>query len=247
VSVRPADRLALSALVRVVPMDVIEDVVRHCAQAAERVRALPPWVTAYHVLAGATSPAATYDEVTELLWSTLSAATGRELARRAPSAGAVTRARARLGCAPLVLLLERLVRAVCQDGEAESVYLQQVSVAPSSHLWWLCAVDGGGLRGCDLRGEDIGAAVDLVERSQARRIVVCPPYVDGSRELLEHLGGSVARQVEVGELPSGYRAPWTTFRGRTPMAWKQEVLAQAVVTVALEASLAGVSVAESGY
>ncbi|MET0901158.1 MAG: transposase domain-containing protein [Mycobacterium sp.] len=247
-SVRSADRLALVTLVRVVPALVIEDAVRECGQEAGRVRTLPPWVTAYHVLAAAMSPAATFDEITELLWSTLGAATGRGLARRAPSAGAVSRARVRLGCAPLSVLLDRLVRAVCRCDESEAVYLQQVLVLPASHLWWLCAADGVGLRGCDLRGEDIGAAVDLVERSPSRRVVVCPPYVDRSRELLERLRryGS-GHQGEVGELPPGQRAPWTTFRGRTPLAWDQEALAQAVVAVALEASLVGADITRAGY
>lgn len=237
-SVRPADRLALAALVRVVPVHAVDDALRDCGLAAERVRTLPPWVTAYHVLAAAMSPAATYDEVTELLWSTLAAVTGRGLARRPPSAGAVTRARVRLGCAPLARLLEHLVLAVCPAGDREGLYLQQVQISPSSHLWWICAIDGGGLRGCDLRGGELDAAVDLVERSQARRVVVCPASVDGGGVLLERLSGSAAgRQVEVGELPSGYRAPWTRLRGRTPAAWDQEALAQAVVAVALEAAL----------
>ena len=240
--IRPADRLALAALVGAVPVRAIDDVVRDCGHDAERVRTLPPWVTAYHVLAAAMSPAATYDEVTELLWSTLAEVTGRGLARRPPSAGAITRARVRLGCAPLALLLERLVSAARPDDATNGIYLQRVHIPPSSSLWWICAAAGGGLRGCDLRGEDIDAAVDLVERSQASRVVVCPPSGVEGGELLARLGKAAAeRQIEVGELPSGYHAPWTRFRGRTPLAWDQEALAQAVIAVALEAALADAS------
>jgi Insertion element 4 transposase N-terminal len=233
------DRLALAALVGVLPTAMVDTALQDSGRVAERVRTLPPWVTAYHVLASAMYPSASYGEVTDLLWSTLPAATGRRLARQVPSKGAVTRARARLGAEPLQLLLARLLG---NQAPSTAVYLHKAESGPSAGLWWICDVDTGGLRGCDVRGDEIGAAAELVETAGAHHVAVCPPHGDRSwelLELLERLGRSAT--VTVVDLPPAFEAPWAGLRARTPAAWQQEALARACVQAALGAALAAAS------
>jgi Insertion element 4 transposase N-terminal len=225
-----AGRLALAALVSVLPPAEVDAALDRCGRVAQRVRTLPPWVTTYHVLASAIFPAAGYEQVTALLWSSLPAATGRGLARQLPSRGAVTRARARLGVEPFEVLLAELLAGP----DAEHVYLQKLQTS-STGLWWVCDAGTGALRGCALRTDDHATPLRLVEEAKARAVVVCPPYDDASRALLEHLAASVA--VSVGEMPVGFISPWVNPRVRSAGAWAQDALAQACVSVAQERAL----------
>jgi hypothetical protein len=229
-----ADRLALAALVHVLPAATVDDVLCACDQAAERVRALPPWVTTYHVLGSAMCPSATYDEVTELLWSTLPAATGRGLSRQSPTTGAVTRARSRLGVQPLAILLTRLVDAVAQERGNDAIYLHRFAEGEMPPLWWTSDVGTAGVRGCDLRGDDIDAAVDLVRASAADRVILCAPGTD-EFSLRDRLAPEVS--VESGRLPGWVDIPWLGLRARTHRGWKQGALARACISVAVEAAL----------
>lgn len=229
-----ADRLALAALVHVLPAVAVDEVLCACGQAAERVRALPPWVTTYHALASAMCPSATYDEVTELLWSTLPAATGRGLARQSPTTGAVTRARSRLGVQPLALLLARLVDGVTPGSRNNTIYLHRFTEGETPPLWWTSDVGTAGLRGCDLRGDDVDAAVDLVRTSAADHVILCAPGTD-EFSLRDRLAPEVS--VQSGRLPGWVDIPWLGLRARTHLGWQQGALARACISVAVEAAL----------
>lgn len=228
------DRLALAALVGVVPVSTVDDVLGGCGLSAERVRALPPWVTTYHVLCSALRPSATYDEVTDLVWAALPAATGRRLARQRPSTGAITRARARLGEQPLSVLLDRTMEFAPTAGFSDTIYLQRFQEGGLPSLWWICDAQTGSLRGCDVRGDDVGAAASLLRRSGATRVIACTPAADalllagGPAEVVTHDDGVPPTWIEV---------PWVGLRARTHGAWRQLVLARACVAVAAETAL----------
>ncbi|GAA1675965.1 hypothetical protein MMUR_58890 [Mycolicibacterium murale] len=235
-----AQRLGLAALAQVLPPDRVESALTSCGRVAQRVRTLPPWVTTYHVLVSAMYPSMGYDEVTALLWPTLPAATGRSLALQRPSRGAITRARLRIGVDPLECLLRDLLGSRLPAASAERVYLQKLT-GPGTPIWWIG--DGGsvGLLGCDVRGGDAGAAVDLVNRVAAQIVVVCPPHDDTSLQVRERLGAAIA--VEVGEPPEGPVSTWAGLRARSSATWAQDALARACVTVAAELALSASRVA----
>lgn len=225
-------RLAVAALTSVVPPQRLEAVLSSCGRVAQRVRALPPWVTAYHVLVSAMCPSSGYDDVTDLLWSTLPAATGRNLARQRPSRGAITRARLRLGVEPVEFLLHDLLSS---GTRVRRLYLAKVPYTHGRSLWWSCDGDSGALRGCDLRGDDVDAAVQMVSRMAPEHVVVCSPGDGAVLPGLRDLGTGVS--VTVGELPDHLGSPWTGFRVRSSGTWAQDALARACVTAVGDAAL----------
>lgn len=231
--VAPTEQLALAALVNVLPAVAIDEALRACGQAAERVRTLPPWVTIYHVLASAMCPSAGYDQVTRLLWTTLPAATGRGLASRQPTAGAITRARARVGTQPLMELLGLLA----PPAPGSAVHLYRFHDAGSSALWWITDSDTGSLRGCDPRGAELGLAVELVRAAGAQH-VTCATGVDPVA-LQARLGPGI--KVAADPAVSDQTMPWRGLRARTPRGWQQDVLARACVSVALDVALRSAS------
>ncbi len=231
-----ADRLALAALVRALPVGAVEDVLRDCGLAARRVRALPPWVTTYHVLASAMRPALTYGDVTDLLWTTLPAATGRGLAHPKPTSGAVTRARSRLGAEPLAVLARRAARAALGDSAVQTVELPRYGPEGLPGCWWITDRETGLLRGCDVRGDELGAAADLVRASGAVHVVVSAADVDTAA--LGRAVGAAIVTVESGPGgPASGGALWSRVRARTPEVWRQDVLARACVELAVEVAL----------
>ena len=227
-----AHRLALAALVDAVPVSTVDEVLTACGRVAERVRTLPPWVTTYHVLTSALFPSASYEDVTELLWMTLPRATGRALARQRPTAGAITRARDRLDAEPLELVLQRLLNRV-RNPDQTAVHLLRFTSSAGRSLWWSCSSDAGAIRGVDLRGDDPAAAVDLVRRTGATRVTLCP--TPGWQRVADGLRG--VSEAHVGQLPGHLPVPWTDLRARTDLTWRQAVLARAGVAVALEVAL----------
>ncbi|ORB27490.1 transposase domain-containing protein [Mycolicibacterium parafortuitum] len=231
-----ADRLALAALVRALPVVAVEDVLRDCGLAARRVRALPPWVTTYHVLASAMRPAMTYDDVTDLLWTTLPAATGRGLAHPKPTSGAVTRARARLGAEPLAALARRTARATLGDSSIRAVELHRYMTRGLPECWWITDRETGQLRGCDVGGDAFGAAVDLVRASGAAHVVVSAADVDAAA-LARAVAPAVVTVESAGGGAESGGALFSRVRARTPEVWRQDVLARACVELAAEVAL----------
>lgn len=230
-------RLALSALVSAIPAGMVDDVLRAGGVAAGRVRSLPPWVTTYHLLGSAMWPLAGYDEVTELLWTTLPAVTGRRLARQRPTRGAITRARSRLGADPLASLLRRTVLAVSADDEQNRWELHRFEASGGRGLWWIADPDTGALRGCDVRGAGLDHAVALVRSVPAESVSHVTVRLPAAQRaaLQARLGPQV--RVEAGASPGVDAALWLGLRARTRAGWEQEALARACVSVALEAAL----------
>lgn len=232
---RMLDELALSALVTAVPTAMVDEVLAAAGVAAERVRSLPPWATVYHVLGSAMAPLAGYDDITDLLWSTLPAATGRGLSRQRPTRGAITRARSRLGIEPLALLLRRTVRAVSGDEPIEELELHRFDSPGKPGLWWVCEPGTGALRGCDVRGPGLDIAEGLLRSTSVRRVAVSLPE-PAVGDLRRRMAPEVT--VVAGSRPAAADAAWLGLRARTPGAWQQDALARACVRVAVERALA---------
>lgn len=225
------DRLALCALVGAVPPPMVDGALRTAGVAAQRVRTLPPWVTVYHVLGSAMCPRAGYDYVTDLVWTTLPAATGRDLSRQRPTRGAITRARSRLGSDPLRSLLSRLVLAASGSESPNYVYLHRFQAAGTPGLWWIAHPDTGALRGCGVRDDGLDTAAALLRSAEVARAAVDLPAEVGSI-LQQRVGSDV--QIVIGRPPVVDEAPWRNLRARTSAAWQQEALALACVGVALD-------------
>lgn len=230
-------RLALAALVNGISLPAVDRALQDSGCVAGRVRALPPWVTMYHVLISAMTPSATYDDVTRLLWAMLPAATGRQVAQQLPTRGAVTRARARLGVEPFERLLESSLTTTQLASERAGIYLARFEHRPGASLWWACDAGTGRLKGCDLRGEETAAAVALVDRVSAHHVVVHSPSRD---PMLHERLRSRGRVTTTSLLPEslGLRWAWGTLRSRTSEGWHQDALAYACVQVALDLALA---------
>ncbi|MGE2729708.1 transposase domain-containing protein [Mycolicibacterium vaccae] len=225
------DRMALAALVGAVPPGTVDAVLQETGAVAERVRALPPWVTTYHVLASAMCPLAGYDDITELLWTSLPDATGRRLSKERPTKGAVTRARARLGTDPLVGLLRHGVREVLGEPGKSAFDLHRFEKS-GARLWWIADSDTGALRGCDVRGAGLDGAVELVRAVGATRVTAHVSAEVGAA-LRERLGVEVTTVAS----PAADGALWQGMRARSRTAWEQEALARACVSVAAERAL----------
>ncbi|WP_460354600.1 transposase domain-containing protein [Mycobacterium sp. ZZG] len=226
-----SDRLALCALVGAVPPTMVDDAVLAAGVGAQRVRTLPPWVTTYHVLGSAMSPRATYDDVTDLVWTTLPAATGRGLSRQRPTRGAITRARSRLGADPLAALLSRMAPAAPEVEPISTVYLHRFQAVGVPGLWWITCPDTGALRGCDARDDSLDTAVRLLRSAGVSHVTVDLPVGVGA-SLQQQLGADV--RIETGRSTAADGAWWLGLRARTSAGWRQEALARACVIAAWE-------------
>ncbi|WP_193044065.1 transposase domain-containing protein [Mycolicibacterium baixiangningiae] len=225
----------MSALVAAAPTTMVDEVLGAAGVAAERVRSLPPWVTIYHVLGSAMSPLANYDEVTDLLWTTLPAATGRGLSRQRPTRGAITRARSRLGTEPLTLLLRQTLRAVSEVGAKTDVELHRFEPPGTPGLWWVSEPGTGALRGCDVRGAGLDIAEALLRSTAVTHVTVDLPEA-AVAALQQRMAPDV--HVVAGLQSATTETPWLGLRARTRAAWEQDALARACVCVALERALA---------
>lgn len=229
-----SERLALSALVSATPVDMVETASLAAGITAERVRSLPPWVTTYHLLASAMCPLAGYDAITDLLWTTLPAATGRGLSGDRPTRSAITRARSRLGTQPLAQLLSETVRTVPEVGGENTLQLHRYQVTGMPGLWWITEAGTGGLRACDVRGADLDTAVALLDSVSASQVSVDLPA--SAAAVLQQRTAAGLRVVAAAQSAEPEN-PFRGLRARTADAWRQDALARACVTVALEKSL----------
>ncbi|MCV7059534.1 transposase domain-containing protein [Mycolicibacterium vaccae] len=229
-----SDRLALSALVGAIPVGMVETASHTAGVVPGRVRSLPPWVTTYHLLASAMCPLAGYDDITDLLWTTLPAATGRGLSGERPTRSAVTRARSRLGTLPLALLLRETVRPVSAAGMENGLALHRYRAAGMPGLWWITDAGTGALRACDARGADLDTAAALLDSVSAAQVTVDLPA--SAVESLQQRAAAGLRIVAAPQ-PAEPENPFRGLRARTADAWRQDALARACVTVALEKAL----------
>ncbi len=119
---RISDHVSLGVLTATVPAELVDAVLADTGRQSQRQRQLPARVVVYYVMALALYPQASYGEVLRCLlegvrWLHLG---GAELAVATKSA--ITRARSRLGTAPLQRLFERLACPFATPGAPGAWY-----------------------------------------------------------------------------------------------------------------------------
>jgi hypothetical protein len=195
------DRIALGALTRTFPPELVDQVVQQTGRAEQRRRLLPARVVVYFVLALALYSHAAYEEVMRCLVEGLGWAVRARRGRRSwpywhvPGASALVEARTRLGAEPLKVLFAQAARPLATKATRGAWYRH----------WRVMVVDGTCLdvpdspanqalgRAKSGRGEGVGAfpqvrVVGLVEAGTHAIIdAVQGPYSSGEQTLARQL------------------------------------------------------------
>ncbi|MFE3002712.1 IS4 family transposase [Nocardia sp. NPDC059246] len=129
---RLSDRIAIGLLTRTFPPELVDRVVAECGRGGQRTRLLPPRVVVYFVLAMCLFSGQGYEEVARLLTQGLAGARRWSGAWQVPSTAAISRARVKLGAAPLKSLFAAVARPLATES----------TVGARFRRWRLIAVDG---------------------------------------------------------------------------------------------------------
>ena len=111
-----SDRVALGVLTRLVPRDLVDQVLVETGRQERRVRLLPARMVVYFVMALALFFGDGYEEVMRRLVGSLRQMGTWRHGWEVPSTAALTKARARLGPEPLRLLFERVAVPMAPQG-----------------------------------------------------------------------------------------------------------------------------------
>lgn len=195
------DRIALGALTRTFPPELVDRVIAQTGRVEQRRRLLPARVVVYFVLALALYSHAAYEEVMRCLVEGLGWAQRARRGRRSwpwwhvPGASALAEARERLGAEPLKVLFARAARPLATRATRGAWYRQ----------WRLLVLDGTCLdvpdspanqvlgRSKSGRGEGVGGfpqvrVVGLVEAGTHAIIDAAQgPYASGEQTLARQL------------------------------------------------------------
>jgi hypothetical protein len=118
---RLPDRVSVGVLTGAFPGELVDEVIEKTGTRERRKRSLPAQLMVYYVLALALFAEQSYDEVMRLLTRGLGWLCGWSRTWEAPTVPAITKARTRLGEAPLALLFER-VSGPLAAGPAEGTH-----------------------------------------------------------------------------------------------------------------------------
>lgn len=129
---RLSDRIAIGVLTRTFPPELVDEVIAETGRAQRRHRLLPARVVVYFVLAMCLFFGQGYEEVMRLLVGGLEWTQRWRRAWETPTTAAISRARARLGSAPLKALFERACRGLATEATEGAWYRR----------WRLVAIDG---------------------------------------------------------------------------------------------------------
>ncbi|ABW12185.1 transposase IS4 family protein [Parafrankia sp. EAN1pec] len=113
---RLTDRISLGVLARIVPRDLVDEVLAETRRLEQRKRLLPARVVVYFTMAMCLFFDDDYDEVMRRLVGTLRWLGSWKGDWKVPSTGAISQARTRLGPEPLKLLFERVAVPVAGLG-----------------------------------------------------------------------------------------------------------------------------------
>ena len=113
---RLTDRISIGVLARVVPRDVVDEVLAETRRSEQRARLLPARVVVYFTMAMCLFFDDDYEEVMRRLVGTLRWLGSWRAEWKVPTTGAISQARVRLGAAPLKLLFERVAVPVAGLG-----------------------------------------------------------------------------------------------------------------------------------
>lgn len=139
---RLSDRIAIGVLTRVIPPELVDEVIAATDAGEVRRRLLPARVVVYFVLAMCLFSGQGYEEVARLLTAGLAWARRWRGRWEVPSTAAISRARVRLGVEPLRLLFDRVCRPLA-TGDTVGAFWGG---------WHLVAVDGSTLDVADTPG-----------------------------------------------------------------------------------------------
>ncbi|HEX6340861.1 IS4 family transposase [Umezawaea sp.] len=129
---RLSDRIAIGLLTRSFPSELVDRVITETGRTGQRDRLLPPRVVVYFVLAMCLFSGQGYEEVARLLTEGLSWAARWSKPWRVPTTAAISRARVKLGPAPLKALFEQVAKPLAGPTTRGSWYRN----------WRVLAIDG---------------------------------------------------------------------------------------------------------
>ncbi|MCK9898048.1 IS4 family transposase, partial [Frankia sp. AgB32] len=113
---RLTDRISLGVLAKIVPRDLVDEVLVETKRQERRVRLLPARVMVYFTMAMCLFFDDDYEEVMRKLAGALTWLGNWKGDWKVPTSGAISQARVRLGAAPLKLLFERVAVPVAGRG-----------------------------------------------------------------------------------------------------------------------------------
>ena len=114
--VRLTDRIGIGVLTRLLPRDLVDEVIAEAGRREQRRRLLPARVVVYYVLALCLFFGEGYEEVMRRLVGGLQFMRSWAADWQVPTTGAICQARQRLGAEPLRLLFERVAVPVARAG-----------------------------------------------------------------------------------------------------------------------------------
>jgi Insertion element 4 transposase N-terminal/Transposase DDE domain len=129
---RLTDSVGLGVLTRVIPRDVVDEVLNSTGKIEQRKRLLPARVVVYYVLALTLFYGDAYEEVLQKLVNGLRFLRSWRSEWTVPTTGAISRARDRLGVQPLRELFARVAQPIAVTGTPGAWYRQ----------WRVMAIDG---------------------------------------------------------------------------------------------------------
>lgn len=124
--------IAIGVLTRLIPRDLVDEVLVQTGRREKRSRLLPARVVVYYVLAMCLFCEDAYEEVMRKLVCGLQFLTSWRPGWQVPTTGAISQARQRLGESPLRMLFARVARPMAVAGTAGAWF----------HGWRVMAVDG---------------------------------------------------------------------------------------------------------
>jgi hypothetical protein len=119
---RLTDLLGVGVLTRVVPRDVVDEILNECGKREQRARDLPAGFMVYYVMALTLWFGQAYEEVLRLLVGGLRFLGNWDERWKVPSSSAISQARKRLGEDPLRLLFERVAVPLARPGTKGAWY-----------------------------------------------------------------------------------------------------------------------------
>jgi len=119
---RLTDRVGLGMVTRVVPRDLVDEVLNSTGKNEQRKRLLPARVVVYYVLALTLFYGDAYEEVLQKLVNGLRFLRSWRSEWAVPTTGAISRARTRLGPEPLEELFIRVAQPIAADGTPGAWY-----------------------------------------------------------------------------------------------------------------------------
>ena len=129
---RLTDRVGLGVLTRIIPRDLVDEVLNATGKSEQRKRLLPARVVVYYVLALTLFYGDAYEEVLQKLVNGLRFLRSWRNEWTVPTTGAISRARDRLGPQPLQELFIRVAQPIAEPGSSGAWFRR----------WRVMAIDG---------------------------------------------------------------------------------------------------------